>query len=77
MVTRYKIHTGHITNVFEQTASRHISGVDKEAVMETSKLGWYVTVDRMFSFYVGEERPALEIGQQISIVLEVGEEANA
>lgn len=70
MTKRYILGERTITNIFQRTEQRHVSGSGKEAVMATEKLGWYVTLDHRFSYYIGEEQPLLEIGQEITVVLE-------
>lgn len=69
MVTRYRF-TGTITNVFEKTEQRHVSGAGKEAEFKEVKAGWFATINHIHSYYLGMERPVMEIGEDIVIIIE-------
>lgn len=61
---------GRVTAVFEKKEQRHIEGVKDAASFEYKSLGWWITVDKLTTFYIGTEKPDLKEGQPISIILQ-------
>jgi hypothetical protein len=68
-VTRFVL-KGRITGIYQPERTVHKEGAGKDAVLETEKLGWYVTVDFLNSFYVGNEKPPFKVGDAVSIILQ-------
>lgn len=70
-MTNFKLQ-GTITRVWEAEHTRHVGGVKDEAAFETEKLGWYIEVNRLTSFFVGYEKPDAKEGEPITICLITG-----
>lgn len=72
------IKNGKITNVYQP--QRHVyrgGGAGKDAVIDSEPIGWFITVNHIHSFFVGHEKPKIEKGQRITIILQSEEPEGA
>lgn len=69
MVAPMYVMKGTVTSIHQKTRVRHLSGAGKDAVMGTQYTGWYITLDNILSFCVGDERPEFEPGQKVQIII--------
>jgi len=57
-----------VTAVAEKTHSAYVSGFGQDAIFRTVSDGWHASLTGSpASIYVGEERPALVVGDQVVI----------
>lgn len=62
----YRI-TTKVTGVFERKLQKHISGYGKDAIFQTNSAGWYIQLGGEISIYVGREKPAEIVGDEVLI----------
>jgi len=70
MKTRYKIMTSvRSIEEVEQIVRAHKKGDD--VILEKENMGWYVCFEGSWErMYLGNEKPALKIGQKVMITVE-------
>ena len=61
------IFRAEITDIFERKIQKHLGGSGPAATFSTASIGWYIQLDGMISFFVGDARPQFTVGDNVTI----------
>lgn len=60
-----------VVAVEERFRSKHISGAGRDAIMGRESTGWWVVLNNLSSFYIGENDPKIPFGTKVTLALEI------